>query len=173
VTTRQPTVRFSIEYKPCDPRRFALIRSMGEATMAVAELDQPNLGATLDFCHSLMAGENPATAASLALRQQRLFGLHLNDGYGVADDGLMVGSVHQRQTLELLWVLRAHEWQGPIYFDTFPTTIAPHDECAANIAAVEHLEAILDRVDGPALAEAQANGDAIAADAVLNRAIIG
>jgi xylose isomerase len=170
IASRQPKVLVSVEYKPSDPRRNSLIRSMGESMLAVHEVDLPNFGATLDFCHSLMAGEIPAAAASLALREGKLFGLHLNDGYGPADDGLMVGSVHFPQTLELLWTLRRFAYQGTIYFDTFPERIDPAIECAANIAEVERMERILDRLPEDELRSAQANQDARAATALIRAA---
>ena len=56
----------------------------------------PNLGVTLDFAHVLYADEQPAFAAALIARHSRLLGVHLNDGYGKRDDGLMVGAVHLR-----------------------------------------------------------------------------
>ncbi len=165
VVAMRPEIRVSVEYKPSDPRRFSLIRSMGESIVAVHDVGAPNFGVTLDVCHSLMAGEVPAAAASLALREEKLFGIHLNDGYGPADDGLMVGSVHFHQTLELLHVLRQHDFRETIYFDTFPDRVDPSAECAANIGEVERMERILDRVDTAELEAAQRKQDAVA---VLN-----
>jgi xylose isomerase len=170
VAQRRPDVRVSVEYKPSDPRRVSLIRSMSDSLLVVREVNAPNFGVTLDFCHSLMAGESPAAAAAQAIRERRLFGLHLNDGYGPADDGLMVGSVHQAQTLELLWTLRRGGFDGTIYFDTFPERLDPAAECAANIAEVERLEAILDRVDAEQLRAAQREQDALAATALIRAA---
>ena len=63
------------------------------------------MGVTIDFAHVLYADEMPAYAVSLVLLKSRLLGFHLNDAYGKRDDGLMAGSVHLVQTLELLYVL--------------------------------------------------------------------
>ena len=171
VAAGQPGVRFSVEYKPSDPRRFSLIRTMGDSLLAVRDVALPNFGVTLDVCHALMAGENPATAAAIALDRGQLFGLHLNDGYGIADDGLMVGSVHLRQTLELLWELRIHGWNMPIYFDTFPVGTDPVDECAANIAQVEWCESVLDRIDIAAMQAARASANPTAVETVVHAAL--
>src|SRR5439155_26856679 len=72
------------------------------------------------------------------------------DGYGRRDDGLMAGSVHPVQTLELLREMRRVGYRGAIYFDTFPdaTGLDPVAECEANIAAVEAMLATVDRL-GP------------------------
>jgi xylose isomerase len=160
-------VRVSVEYKPWDPRRVSLIRSMADALLAVKDVALPNFGVTLDVCHAYMAGEHPPAAAALALGGGALFGVHLNDGYGRADDGLMFGSVHHRDALELLWVLRCGKYRGTLYFDTFPTREDPAAEFAANIAALERLLIELDGVDPGQLEIAQNAGDAIAVQRLL------
>jgi xylose isomerase len=173
VASHDPAIRISVEYKPLDPRRTALIRGMGEALLAVRDVGLPNFGVQIDFCHSLMAREQPAMAAALALRDGRLFGVHLNDGYGQADDGLLVGSVHPWQTLELLATLRRHDYRGTIYFDTFPVREDPAAESAANVARVRALEAVLDRLDAGQLAELQMHHDALAVQALLHEVTFG
>jgi xylose isomerase len=172
VAAHDPSIRVSVEYKPVDPRRTALIRGMGEALLAVRDVGLPNFGVQIDFCHSLMAREQPALAAALALREGRLFGVHLNDGYGTADDGLLVGSVHLWQTLELLAILRQYDYQGTIYFDTFPVREDPAGESAANVSRVRALEAILDRLDVNRLAELQARHDALEVQELLQVAAL-
>ena len=167
VADRNSSIRVSVEYKPFDPRRFSLIRSMGDALLAASEVNRENFGVTLDVCHSYMAGEHPPAAAATALRMGKLFGVHLNDGYGTADDGLMFGVVHERDALELLHVLRVGGYDGTLYFDTFPIREDPATELQANIAALERLQAVLDRIDQKALRAAQDERDAIAISRVL------
>jgi xylose isomerase len=167
VADRNSSIRVSVEYKPFDPRRFSLIRCMGDALLAAKEVDRENFGVTLDVCHSYMAGEHPPVAAATALRMGKLFGVHLNDGYGIADDGLMVGVVHERDTLELLHVLRDGGYDGTLYFDTFPIREDPATELQANIAALERLQSVLLRIDEKALRAAQDQQDAIAASHAL------
>ena len=77
-------------------------------------------------------------AAALVGRRSRMLGLHINDGYGKRDDGLMVGSVHTVQTIELLRQLRRDGFAGTIYFDTFPdgSGIDPVAETAADVDAI-------------------------------------
>jgi xylose isomerase len=173
VAQRNAAVRVSVEYKPSDPRRTAIIRSMADALLAVQAVDLPNFGVTIDFCHSLMAGEQPAAAAALALRAGRLFGVHLNDGYGPADDGLMVGSVHLWQTLELLLELRSGAFTGTIYFDTFPDRLDPAAECAANLRSMQRLEQLLDRIPVSELGRIRNNQDALAATQLIQNLVFG
>jgi xylose isomerase len=114
-----------------------------------------------------MAGEHPPAAAAAALREHKLFGVHLNDGYGTADDGLMLASVHERDTLELLHILRTERYDGTLYFDTFPVREDPGAELLANIAELERLQSVLDGVDWHVMSAAQNEHDAIAASRAL------
>lgn len=170
VAERNSSVRVSVEYKPSDPRRFSLMRSMGDALLAAGEVDRPNFGVTLDVCHSYMAGEHPPAAAAAALRQGKLYGVHLNDGHGAADDGLMVAAIHERDTLELLHMLREGRYDGTLYFDTFPVREDPTAELGRNIEELRRLLSILDQIDQPALETAQERQDAIAVSRVLTSA---
>lgn len=160
-------LRVSVEYKIAEPRRRAVIGSMAEALLAARDVGLPNFGVTLDLCHALMANEAPAAAAAAALRERRLFGVHLNDGYGTADDGLPIGSVRPAQLLELLVALRRGGYDGTIYFDTFPVREDPAAECAANIAALRRFVRLAEQVDDGRLTAAQAEQDALAVRALL------
>jgi len=73
-------------------------------------------------------------------------GIHLNDGYGLNDDGLMVGSVHMPQTLEFLYYARRYGYSRAVYFDTFPVREDPAEECRWNIQTVERLFCAIDKV---------------------------
>jgi len=162
-----PDVLVSLEYKPLEPRRFYVAHDMATSLLLVRDTGLENVGVTLDVAHSLMAGENPAQAASRALSEKRLFGLHLNDGYGRADDGLLVGSIHPLNTLELMYELRRGDYQEHIYFDTFPVNEDPVEEATRNVAAVRRLWNAVSRIDEEVLADAKARHDAFAAlDAV-------
>jgi xylose isomerase len=163
VAGRRPTVRVSIEPKPSDPRRTSLVRMASDALLLARDSNAMNAGITIDVCHALMAGETPAMAAQLALRENRLFGLHLNDGYGTADDGLVAGSAHPLLLLELLRVLKSAGWTGTLYFDTFPGLMDPVAETAANIAMVQRMVAALGRLDPNHVEAVQAAQDGQAA----------
>ena len=162
VCDHNPALDISIEYKPNEPRAFALMPDLGTNLLALRELGRANTGITLDFCHVLFAGEIPAQSAQLAARHSRLLGVHLNDGYGKRDDGLMVGSVNPMQTLELFVELARQGHDGVIYFDTFPdhSGIDPVAEAATNIAMADRLRATAARLIADAdLADAIARQD--------------
>lgn len=135
--------RVSIEYKPYEERAFALLESWGSAWQMVQAAGCSNLGITLDFCHMLMKKENPAFAAALLLEKGKLYGIHLNDGEGSCDDGLMVGSVNFWKLLELYYYLMKYRYEGVIYFDTFPKRESAVRECRMNIQICAKIETLI------------------------------
>jgi sugar phosphate isomerase/epimerase len=144
--------------------------------LALKKVDRPNLGVTLDFAHVLYAGELPAFAAAMIQRESQLLGIHLNDGYGRRDDGLMVGAVNLMQTLELLFQLIRKGFDGVIYFDTFPdiTGLDPVQECENNIAMVNALWGVAKRLtDQKDLLEAIKRQDAVVSQNLIRQAILG
>jgi xylose isomerase len=166
----------SIEYKPNEPRSFSLMPDIGTTLLAIHELGRSNVGVTLDFAHVLYADEMPAYAAVLAARGKKLFGVHLNDGYGKRDDGLMVGTVHPVQTIELLYVLEQIKYDRAIYFDTFPdfTGMDPVAECAANIKTVETMRSHVQQLSGNnELSAAIARQDAVTSNSIIRKALYG
>ena len=165
VADHNPDLDIAIEYKPSEPRAYSLLPDVGTTLLATRMADRPNIGVTLDFCHVLFADEIPAHTAALIARHSRLMGVHLNDGYGKRDDGLMVGSVHPVQTVELFVELARMGYDGILYFDTFPDHggLDPCAEAATNIAMADRLRNVAARlVDNPDLAAAIARQDATA-----------
>ena len=176
VADHDPDCLISIEYKPNEPRSHSLLPDCASTLLALKEVDRRNVGVTLDFAHVLYADEQPAMAAALIARHSRILGVHLNDGYAKRDDGLMVGSVHPIQTIELLRQVKRDGFDGPIYFDTFPdlTGIDPIRECALNIATVKRMLAVVERLDqGNALAAALDRQDAVSATEIVQEALYG
>jgi xylose isomerase len=176
IADHNPRIKISIEYKPSEPRTFSLLANLAMTLLAIKKVDRPSLGVTLDFAHVLYAGESPAFAAALIQRESELLGIHLNDGYGRRDDGLMVGTVNLVQTLELLFQLQRQAFDGVIYFDTFPdvTGMDPVRECENNIAMVNALWEVAKRLTKQTeLLEAIERQDAVVSQSLIRRAILG
>jgi sugar phosphate isomerase/epimerase len=176
VADHNPRIKVSIEYKPSDPRSFSLLSNLAMTLLAIKTVDRPNLGVTLDFAHVLYAGELPAFAAAMIQHESQLLGIHLNDGYGRRDDGLMLGTVNLVQTLELLFQLIRKGFDGVIYFDTFPdvTGLDPVQECENNIAMVNALWGVAERLTSQTdLLEAIKRQDAVVSQKLIRLAILG
>ncbi|NBE08217.1 sugar phosphate isomerase/epimerase family protein [Paragemmobacter ruber] len=176
ICDHNPALDISIEYKPNEPRSWSVLPDMASTLHAIRDVARPNLGVTLDFCHMLFAGEMPARSALLAARYCRIMGVHLNDGYAKRDDGLIAGTVHPIQTVELFWVLDRLGYDGVIYFDTFPDHggMDPVQESRANIALTERLRAVAaDLRDDPTLRAAMSAQDAATATRRIATALYG
>jgi xylose isomerase len=141
-----PSIKISIEYKPYEERSYAFLDTIGLTALMVNEVNRENLGMTLDYCHMLMKHENPAFSVSIATSRGKLFGVHLNDGYGVCDDGLMVGSVTLLQTIEFLYYVKLSNYDHAIYFDTFPKREDGTEECIQNVTITKKIFEIIDRI---------------------------
>lgn len=172
IVTASPDIRFSIEYKPCDPRARSLVPNFGMTMLAVDEVGADNLGVRLDFAHMLMARESPAQGAGLATHRGKLFGIDFNDGYGQLDDGLMIGSMNVVETLEFLWYLQRSTFDGVVYFDTFPIREDPIAEANENVRRFRTMWNAASALDGDgALSQAMADHDAIASQRLVFDAI--
>ena len=161
----------SIEYKPNEPRAYSLLANLGTTLLAIKEINLNNIGVTIDFAHILYSNEQPALVAALIDKHSKILGLHLNDGYGKRDDGLMVGSVHQLATIELLYHISKSKYNGPIYFDTFPdtTNMDPVKECELNISTVKKQFKLVDKlIKNNELSNAIENQDSIASHKIFN-----
>ena len=168
-------INISIEYKPNEPRAFSLMPDVATTLLALAEINRANTGVTLDFAHVLYADEMPAFAANLINRKSKLLGVHLNDGYGKWDNGLMVGSVHPIQTLELLVELLDCNYNGAIYFDTFPdhSGLDPIEESKENIAITKKLIKIAKELHkSDAVKEARTTQNPILAQQIIRSSLL-
>ncbi|RVT81994.1 hypothetical protein DXV76_18210 [Rhodobacteraceae bacterium CCMM004] len=176
VADHDPALEIAVEYKPNEPRAYALMPDAATTLLALREADRPNIGVTLDFAHVLYADEMPAHAAHLIARHARLMGVHLNDGYGKRDDGLMVGTVHPVQTVELFVELARIGYDGVIYFDTFPDHggLDPVAEAATNVVLAERLRQVAEGlVEDADLAQAIAAQDATRTMRIVSAALYG
>jgi xylose isomerase len=115
-----------------------------------------------------MAGENPAQSAALCLKDGKMFGLQLNDSHGAADDGLLVGSIHLAETIELAYYLLRENYAGTFYFDTDPVRENPIRECEMNIERMKHILAKAEK-----LVTFSPTGDALASSQLLWEASVG
>ena len=162
-----PDMKFSIEYKPFEERNFAMMDSAGMTLLMVNAIDRPNVGVTFDFCHMLMKRDNPSYGLALAASQGKLFGLHMNDGYSHQDGGLIFGSVHHAQSAEFIYYLRKYNYQGVVYFDTFPIREPADLETQANIDAFEKYLHFIDSIGVEKIDQVVSEHDGISAQRLV------
>lgn len=162
-----PDLKISIEYKPFQPRAYAFIDSIGISGMMLNDIDRSNVGVTLDYCHMLMKHENPAFGADIFGSMGKLFGVHINDGYGLNDDGLMIGTATPIKTLEFLYYVKKHNYDGVYYFDTFPIIEDGMEECKQNIETINILNDLINEKGLDYIQSVIDKNDAIAANKLI------
>ncbi len=135
-----PDIRFSLEYKPKEPRNFSFMARASDTLLLAKEIGLDNVGVTIDTGHSFVAGENVSEAAVILQEYgQKLFHMHFNDNYNSWDDDMIVGSVHFPLYVELLYWLEETGYNGWYSMDQYPYR---EDGKAAVEASVKYLQMI-------------------------------
>ena len=168
-----PETKFAIEYKPREPRVSMFFSSAAKTLLAIQDMGVSNVGILLDFGHSLYGGESPAEAARLIHSRGLLYGIDVNDNFRGWDDDLVVGSVHLTETLEFFYTLRECGWDGVWQLDQFPFREDSVEAAREGISTMRSIHRALDLLDADALREARRRQDALAANKIVRRALLG
>jgi xylose isomerase len=139
----RPDVRLGLEYKLSEPRLNCLARSGGIALAVAQSVGRDNVGVTLDVGHALNAGENLAEIATILMSQNRLFHVHLNDNYRIADDDMPIGSVHFMPFVELFFWLRRMGYNGWYSLDMYPYRDDPSEAIRASVAFLRYADQLV------------------------------
>jgi len=169
----EPGMNFAIEYKAKEPRAHMTFSSAARTLLAIQDMGVDNVGIVMDLGHSLMAKETPAEELQLIARRGKLRSVEVNDNWRDWDDDLAVGAVHLIETVEFLAALRTIEWRGPILLDQFPFREDPVAAARRSIAMLEMLDARLDEVDVGELRALQSRQDALSAQDLVHRVLLG
>ncbi len=172
IATANPDLKFVIEYKPREPRVKMTWDSAARTILGIQQTGCDNIGVLLDFGHSLYGGESPADAAQLLIDHGLLWGMDVNDNLRGWDDDLMVGSVHLTEIFEYFYTLRINGWEGVWQLDQFPFREDTVETARASIRLLKALHRALDTLDIPALQAAQARQDAVAAQRLVQDALL-
>lgn len=167
-----PDLKFVIEYKPREPRTHMFWSSAAKTVLGIQAMGVDNVGVLLDFGHALFGGESPAEAAQLLIDHGLLWGMDVNDNYRGWDDDMVVGTVHMTEVLEFFHTLRVNGWEGVWQLDQFPFREDVVDNARTSIRFLKALHRALDRLDEEALAEAQRRQDPLAAQRVVQDALL-
>jgi xylose isomerase len=116
-----PDMKFSLEYKPKEPRTHSYMARMADTLLLAIETGAPNVGVTIDTGHAFVAGEIVGESIVLAKRAgDRLFHMHFNDNHMTTDDDMIVGTVHSVVYLETLYWLDRCGYHGWLSMDQYP-----------------------------------------------------
>ncbi len=109
-----------IEPKCKEPRGQMYLANVSKVLMLLNKINDPGLGLTLDFGHSLAALEQPAEVAVLSMREGWLKQIHLNDNRRDWDLDLVPGSTTVWEHIEFYYWLLKMGYTGWMGADVFP-----------------------------------------------------
>lgn len=164
--------KVGIEYKAREPRSHILLDSAGTALMFAKQLPVDNVGVYLDFGHALLARENPGDTVVKAMKENKLYGIHINDNYGSTDEDMTFISIHHIETLEFLYYIRNMKYDGWISLDIAPRKEDPIAACNLCFENLKLMSRALERIDLSPLRAAQEFADAVAVQRLINRALL-
>lgn len=120
----RPTLKHCMEAKPFEPQAEILLPT-SDAMLAFifsGLLKHPDMvGLNPEYLHELMWGGAPRAALARALLCGKLFHFDINDGYRLKHDvDIAVGLVNPLDWLNVLVLLRSHQYNGPFNLDYKP-----------------------------------------------------
>jgi xylose isomerase len=120
----RPALKHSLEAKPFEPQAEILLPT-SDAMLAFifsGLLKHPDMvGLNPEYLHELMWGAAPRASLARALLCGKLFHFDINDGYRLKHDvDIAIGLVNPLDWLNVLVLLRAHNYNGPFNLDYKP-----------------------------------------------------
>jgi xylose isomerase len=120
----RPALKHCLEAKPFEPQAEILLPT-SDAMLALifsGLIKHPEMvGLNPEYLHELMWGGAPRASLARALLCGKLFHFDINDGYRLKHDvDIAVGLVNPLDWLNVLVLLRAHDYNGPFNLDYKP-----------------------------------------------------
>jgi len=116
-----PEVPLFIEYKPSETRGRCYVDTAAKTLCLLNDIGVSQMGVTIDFGHSVWAGETPAEAVSLVAESPYRMYVHINDNDGRWDWDYFVGTRHFLGYVEFLYYLQEYGYEDYFTSDTSPT----------------------------------------------------
>jgi len=140
-------IRLFLEYKASEPRVQCFLDSAAKTMCMIRDIDEPNLGMTMDVGHALIVGETPAESLCLAHSAGIPYYIHINDNNRRWDWDLIPGTRNFWDYLELFFYLKEFNYEGWVTSDMSPMRVDPVKAFERTIATTEKVIEIVNRLD--------------------------
>ena len=121
---KRPTLKHCLEAKPFEPQAEILLPTSDAMVAFIFSglLKHPEMvGLNPEYLHELMWGAAPRAALARALVAGKLWHFDINDGYRLKHDvDIAIGLVNPLDWLNVLVLLRSHNYNGPFNLDYKP-----------------------------------------------------
>lgn len=116
-----PEIPLFVEYKPSETRGRCFIDTATKTLCLLNDIQNTNMGVTLDFGHSMYGNENPAEAFVMLAESAYKCYVHINDNDGKWDWDYFCGTKHFLEYVEFLYYLKKYNYNDYLTSDTSPT----------------------------------------------------
>ncbi len=140
-------IRLFLEYKGSEPRVQCFLDTAAKTLCMIRDIDEPNLGMTMDVGHALLVGETPAESLCLAHSGGIPYYIHINDNNRRWDWDLIPGTRNFWDYLELFFYLKKFNYGDWVTADMSPMRVDPVGAFERTIATTEKVIEIVNRLD--------------------------
>jgi xylose isomerase len=144
-------IRLFLEYKGSETRVHCFLDSAPRAICMIHDIDEPNLGMTIDVGHALFVGETPAESLCLAEASGVPYYIHINDNDRKWDWDLIPATRNLWDYLEMFFYLKKFNYEGWVTSDMSPMRLDPVKAFERTIATTEKMIEIANEVDSERL----------------------
>ena len=148
-----------VEYKPSETRGRCFIDTASKALCLLNDIQNKNMGVTLDFGHSMYGNENPAEALVMLAESPYKYYVHINDNDGKWDWDYFCGTKHFLEYIEFVYYLKKYNYSDYLTSDTSPTRWDIKGTFEANSRITNKIWQKLDDIDGRLLNRLIAGGN--------------
>ncbi len=145
--SHNPEIPLFIEYKPSETRGHCFVDTAAKALCLLNDIQNQNMGVTLDFGHSMYGNENPAEAFVMLSESPYKCYVHINDNDGKWDWDYFCGTKHFLEYVEFLYYLKKYHYNDYLTSDTSPTRWDIAGTFEANSRISNRIWELLDRID--------------------------
>ena len=143
----RPEIPLFVEYKPSETRGRCFVDTAAKGLCLLNDIQNKDMGITLDFGHSMYGNENPAEAFVLLAESPYKAYIHINDNDGKWDWDYFCGTRHLLDYMEFLYYLKKYDYRDYLTSDTSPTRWDIIGTFEANSRITNKIWRLLDQID--------------------------
>jgi xylose isomerase len=144
-------IRLFLEYKGSETRVNCYLDTAAKTICMILDINESNLGITIDVGHSLMVGETVAESICLAQSSGIPYYIHINDNNRKWDWDLIPATRNLWDYLEMLFYLKKFNYRGWVTSDMSPVRLDPIKAFERTIATTQKAIKIVNRLDSKKL----------------------
>ena len=168
-----PDIKFSLEYKPKEPRNHCFLANVWTALALIGEIKKDNAGITIDVGHALEAYENVSESICAAMARNKMFHFHMNDNWRLWDDDMICGSVHTIEFVEMFYWLKKLDYTGYISTDQYPYRENSRDAVEQTVKWMKTFEKAANGLDFGRVQEILDSNDAVKSTEYMREIMFG